>query len=124
MLSNREFFFYNPFATIPIWLGFLQLVSMIGWASFVFIGPSIVITQPKARLASHVFLISVSIWPASIVAIQAALWLYLGDPMFSYLVTSPMFFFTDLVSPLIYWGFFRLGFFRFDGTSLAAPVGK
>jgi hypothetical protein len=104
VLNYPGFFIYNPFAAGFTILGLLQSISTAGWILTVCL-PLInwMIRLMGAGMGG--LIISILVWPISLLIIRGFLAMVYGDAGFQYLVSSPVFFVTDYIAPalLIWW---------------------
>lgn len=100
VITYPGFFIFNPFAPGFTVLGLLQSVSTAGWIITICL-PLIswvvdVTNAPKGLLA-----VSILIWPISLLMIRLFMGLLTGNFGFQYLFSTPVFFITDLISPIL-----------------------
>jgi hypothetical protein len=102
-LTFMKFFFFNPFLGGFNILGVFQFVSIIGWIALVLVPPVILnLRRTFTKNMSLILLIATFIWPAAVVLIRITLLIEVGNPYLTYLVQYPLFLFSDIVVPVIY----------------------
>ena len=102
VLTYSSFFFINPFSALTPWLAAEQVFSMVGWIFFIVVLPIAQFFRERARIVEGLVLISWVLWPAALILIHLSLLVTTGNAFLGYLVTYPIFFFTDLIAPVIY----------------------
>ena len=107
VLTYNAFFFINPMNALTPWLAGEQVLSMIGWISFILVVPVIKFLGARTPSLRRIGLVSWLVWPAALILIHLSLWVTAGNPFLGYLVTYPIFFFTDVIAPLIYFLMWR-----------------
>ena len=102
VLTFPSFFFINPFNALTPWLVIEQLFSMVGWIFFIFVIPVVQFFRERFGFLKGLAFVSWVIWPAALILIHLSLLVTTGNAFLGYLVTYPIFFFTDLIAPVIY----------------------
>lgn len=102
VLTYQSFFFINPFNALTPWLAIEQTLSMIGWVFFIFVIPLLQFFRERFEFLNGLTFVSWVIWPAALILIHLSLLVTTGNAFLGYLVTYPIFFFTDLIAPVIY----------------------
>ena len=102
VLTYKSFFFINPFSALTPWLAGEQVFSMIGWIFFIFVLPLVQLFRNRFRILESLALVSWVLWPAALILIHLSLLVTTGNAFLDYLVTYPIFFFTDVIAPVIY----------------------
>lgn len=98
-----EFFFFSPFAYGVSSLSMLQLVSLTGWVLLISVPIIITLSEaPYNAFLRTLFLISAVLWPISLLAIRIVMLVNAQGLALEYLVNNPIFFFSDLIAPVIY----------------------
>mgnify|MGYP000455707615 CR=1 FL=1 len=107
VLTYKSFFFINPFSAVTPWLAFEQVLSMLGWISLILAPPLLLLYKEKLGRFNLFFLLSWLIWPVAIVLIRVSLLASTGNAFVGYLSTYPIFIFSDIVVPVIYFMMWR-----------------
>ena len=102
VLTYQSFFFINPFSALTPWLAIEQTLSMVGWIFFIFVVPAMQLLRERFPVLEGLAFVSWVIWPAALILIHLSLLVTTGNAFLGYLVTYPIFFFTDLIAPTIY----------------------
>jgi hypothetical protein len=107
VLTYKSFFFINPFSAVTPWLAFEQTLSMVGWVCLTIFPPFILAFRDRIQSFNSIFLLSWVVWPVALVLIRVSLLASTGNPFITYLATYPIFIFTDIVVPVIYFVIWR-----------------
>ena len=102
VLTYQSFFFINPFSALTPWLAGEQVFSMVGWVFFIFVAPVVQLFKDRFPVLEGLAFISWVLWPLALILIHLSLLVTTGNAFVGYLVTYPIFFFTDLIAPVIY----------------------
>ena len=102
VLTYKEFFFLNPAGAFNGFIGFQRTIFDIGWFAFIFLTPLTLSISLSPRVRNGLFLASWVIWPISLVVIHVSSMITDQNPYLDYLVTYPIFIFTDVLAPAFY----------------------
>jgi hypothetical protein len=103
ILSFRQYFFYLPFQNGFNLLSILGFLALLGWISLVIVPPILLLETENWTLRRHVlFLISVSVWTLSTLAIKIYNLLTFGQIWADYLILYPALFFVEWLLPAYY----------------------
>ncbi len=101
-LTFFGFFFNDPLQAGLSALTVTQFSSQFAWV-FLVIGPPLLLSLGRwDTLTKTVFLVTALFWPATLLLIRIVLTVQVGDPYLGYLVTYPIFIFTDILVPGLY----------------------
>jgi hypothetical protein len=103
------FFFIAPMSAQTWWLSVEQFLFVAGWVLFLVVPVLHLFAAEWVRLPRALVLTSFALWPLSLTLIHFSLWVATGDPYLQYLTDHPVFFLTDIVSPLFYWALTKSG---------------
>ena len=103
ILTFPKFFLFNPLEYGSTVLGYLQVVSTIGWLLIIFVAPFLYkrIVDRKSEISIY-FLVSVLLWPLSTLVIRIFIFAVTGQVTLVYLQQYPIFIFTEIVAPIAY----------------------
>ena len=101
-LTFIPFFFSDPFQSGINPLTVTQFISGLGWILLVLVPPIILAIGRWNGFTKTSFLIAALLWPVTLIAIRIILGIQLGNPYLGYLITYPIFIFTDVLVPAIY----------------------
>jgi hypothetical protein len=101
-LTFLGFFFTDPLQYGNTVLAFVQYISQFAWVSLVVLPPILLSVRAWNALIKITFLVAVLAWPVTLITIRVLLLVETGDAYLSYLMSYPIFIFTDILVPLIY----------------------
>lgn len=105
ILTFPTFFFLNPFMnSLSILLTVAQISTVVGWIVILIVPP--VLVALRKRVGKHFTLylsIAALVWPAALLLVRFAVLSLTGDPAINYLFNYPIFIFSDIIVPVIYW---------------------
>jgi hypothetical protein len=102
VITFPSFFFFNPFNEPDTLRKFELAVSTFGWISLSTLVPLVLFTFAEGmRKARHFVLILGLIYPVSLIASQITIYMRTGSPYLKYLTDFPIFFFTDIILPIL-----------------------
>jgi len=105
ILTFPTFFFLNPFgSSLSIFLTIAQVATIVGWIVLL-VGPPLLIALRErvgARYSLYLSIVALA-WPAALLLVRFALFELTGDPAINYLFNYPIFIFSDIAAPIIYW---------------------
>ena len=102
VLTFKNFFFLNPADASSAFIGFQRTIFDIGWFAFIFLTPLTLSLSLSPRVRNGLFLVSWVIWPISLVVIHVSSLITDQNLYLDYLVTYPIFIFTDVLAPAFY----------------------
>jgi hypothetical protein len=102
VITFPSFFFFNPFNEPDIIRRVELVLSTFGWISLSTLVPILLFTFAEGlRKARHLVLLMGLIYPISLIASQTTIYLRTGSPYLKYLSDFPIFFFTDIILPIL-----------------------
>jgi hypothetical protein len=102
VITFPSFFFFNPFNEPDIIRRVELVLSTFGWISLSTLVPILLFTFAEGlRKARHLVLLMGLIYPISLIASQTTIYLRTGSPYLRYLSDFPIFFFTDIILPIL-----------------------
>jgi len=102
VITFPSFFFFNPFNEPDSLRKFELAVSTFGWISLSTLVPLVLFTFAEGmRKARHFVLILGLIYPVSLIASQITIYMRTGSPYLKYLTDFPIFFFADIILPIL-----------------------
>jgi hypothetical protein len=102
VLTFRNFFFIDPFTSASLAATIQVILFDLGWFSIVFLTPLTQFLSPVSRRKNLYFLVSFSLWPISLLGLHLNLLIYKQDVFLEYLTKYPIFIFTDILTPTLY----------------------
>ena len=102
VLTFRNFFFIDPFTSASLAATIQVILFDLGWFSIVFLTPLTQFLSPVSRRKNLYFLVSFSLWPISLLVLHLNLLIYKQDVFLEYLTKYPIFIFTDILTPTLY----------------------
>ena len=109
ILTFPNFFLLDPFSnTLGKFLAGAQLAAVTGWIVLVFVPP--ILTALRTRIGRRFSLylaIPASIWPSALLLVGFTHLVLTGNPDADYHVKTPIFLFSDVVVPVLYWSMAR-----------------
>jgi hypothetical protein len=105
ILTFPTFFFLNPFSnSLSVFLTVAQIATVVGWIVILVVPPVLVALRKRLGKYFTVYLsIAALVWPAALLIVRFAVLSLTGDPAINYLFNYPIFIFSDIVVPVIYW---------------------
>jgi hypothetical protein len=105
ILTFPTFFFLNPLSnSLSVFLTIAQISSMVGWIVLLAAPPLLIALRERVGKRFNLFLaIAALIWPVALVLVRFAVLALTGDPAINYLFNYPIFIFSDVVVPILYW---------------------
>ena len=105
ILTFPTFFFLNPFSnSLSVFLTVAQIATVVGWIVILLVPPVLVALRKRLGKYFTVYLsIAALVWPAALLIVRFAVLSLTGDPAINYLFNYPIFIFSDIVVPVIYW---------------------
>jgi hypothetical protein len=105
ILTFPTFFFLNPFAnSLSILLTVAQVATMIGWIVLLIAPPVLVAMRERVGKRFTLYLsIAALVWPAALLLVRFAVLSLTGDLAINYLFNYPIFIFSDIAVPILYW---------------------
>lgn len=105
ILTFPTFFFLNPFAnSLSILLTVAQVATMIGWVVLLLAPPVLIALRERVGKRFTLYLsIAALVWPAALLLVRFAVLSLTGDPAINYLFNFPIFIFSDIAVPILYW---------------------
>jgi hypothetical protein len=105
ILTFPTFFFLNPFAnSLSLFLTVAQVATMVGWIVLVLAPPVLIALRERVGKRFTLYLsIAALVWPAALLLVRFAVLGLTGDPAINYLFNYPIFIFSDIAVPIIYW---------------------
>lgn len=105
ILTFPTFFFLNPFAnSLSILLTVAQVATMIGWIVLLLAPPLLIALRERVGKRFTLYLsIAALVWPAALLIVRFAVLSLTGDPAINYLFNFPIFIFSDIAVPILYW---------------------
>ena len=77
---------------------------MVGWIVLLAAPPLLIALRERVGKRFNLFLaIAALIWPVALVLVRFAVLALTGDPAINYLFNYPIFIFSDVVVPILYW---------------------
>lgn len=101
-LTFFGFFFNDPLQTGATALTVTQLVSEFAWVILIIVPPLLLSINNWNAFTKTALLGAAIFWPVTLVTIRILLLAELGNPYLGYLVTYPIFIFTDILVPAAY----------------------
>ena len=101
-LTFFGFFFTDPLQYGTTALALAQYISQFAWVILIVIPPILLSLKSWTGFVKALFLVAVLAWPAMLIVIRVLLLVETGDPYLNYLMTYPLFIFTDILVPVIY----------------------
>ncbi|MFZ4065328.1 MAG: hypothetical protein ACOYJ7_03425 [Rhodoluna sp.] len=95
-----NFFLFNPLETVDNVFRIEQLLSTFSWVVYATL-PLVFswVSTINAKSTKPLFLVSVALWPLSVLIIQVTMTIY-GFGFYSYLAEYPVLAFTDVIAPM------------------------
>lgn len=105
ILTFPNFFFLNPFSnSLSTFLTVAQIATMVGWIVLLIAPPLLVALRQRVGERYRLYLsIAALLWPAALLLVRFAVLSLTGDPAINYLFNYPIFIFSDIAVPIIYW---------------------
>jgi hypothetical protein len=108
VLTYKAFFFINPFASSVMLLRVQQTISMLGWIALIVVPPLAIRFGDRLFKNGRVALfLGFILWPLGVLMIRIYLASTTGNPYITYLFNYPIFLFSDVIAPVIYWRLWR-----------------
>jgi len=109
ILTFPDFFFPDPFFnSLGVFLTVARLAALTGWIVLLLVPPILIALRLRIwRRFSLYLVMSASIWPAALVLTQIAHWTGTDHPAIDYHLRFPIFVFSDVVVPILYWSMAR-----------------
>lgn len=101
-LTFFGFFFNNPLQSGSNALTVTQFVSEFAWALLIVVPPLALALGKWNTFTKTSFLIAALFWPVTLIVIRIILGIQVGNPYLGYLITYPIFIFTDILVPVMY----------------------
>ena len=105
ILTFPTFFFLNPFSnSLSDLLTVAQVATVVGWILLLLAPPVLVALRERVGKNFTLYLsIAALVWPASLLLVRFAVLALTGDPAINYLFNYPIFMFSDILVPILYW---------------------
>jgi hypothetical protein len=105
ILTFPTFFFLNPFSnSLSVFLTVAQIATMVGWILLLIAPPVLLALRETIGKNFTLYLSIVAlVWPAALLLVRFAVLSLTGDPAINYLFNYPIFMFSDIVVPILYW---------------------
>ena len=109
ILTFPDFFFLDPFSnSLGIFLTGARLAALTGWIVLLLVPPILIALRSRIGQRFSLYLaVSASIWPAALLLIRLAHLTVTGNPAIDYHLSFPIFVFSDVVVPILYWSMAR-----------------
>jgi hypothetical protein len=107
VFTYKSFFFINPLEALTPWLTFTQVLSMIGWISLTLLPPVLLHFKIRIQKFDILFFASWATWPVALLLIRIGLFANTGNAFVDYLATYPIFMFSDILVPIVYFLIWR-----------------
>jgi hypothetical protein len=102
-LTFKSYFYYLPFSQGVSLLAILQFLTLPGWVLLIAVPPLAFASEYKWTQSKYVFfLVSVSLWTLSTLAIKIYTLATFGQVPYQYLVTFPILFYFEWIVPALY----------------------
>lgn len=109
VLTFPDFFFLDPFSnSLGIFLTGARLAALTGWVVLLLAPPILIALRSRIGRRFGLYLvISATIWPAALLLVRFTQLTFTGNPAIDYHLSIPIFVFSDVVVPILYWSMAR-----------------